>query len=148
MFRTKSPRAWKALCITSVLSFVCAAPLPAASAESAASAIARIRKGPHVAVPPPQRVQTSGPVGKGMTVENHTEFTLRVYFNGPVSRTIDVPSGQSAGVELVVGSYEVAAETPEGSVIPLYGMHTYSPRAHYWLKFFLSKRSIPQGPGI
>lgn len=109
-------------------------------AEGPADAIARIRGGPHVQMPPPQTAHASGGSGQGMTIENGTGYILRVHFNGPVIRSVDVPDGASVGVELVVGSYEVAAEVPGAPVTPFYGNQRYEPSTHYWLKFFVGTR--------
>jgi len=106
-------------------------------AEDPTDAIARIRSGPHVPMPPPETAHASGGPGKGMTIENGTGYTLRVHFSGPVNRTVDVTDGQSADVELAVSSYEVAAEVPGAPVTPFYGRQTYEPNFHYWLKFFV-----------
>jgi hypothetical protein len=51
---------------------------PAVSrAESPDEAIMRIRQGPHVPMPPPQMAYTSGLPGKGMSIENRTDYLLR-----------------------------------------------------------------------
>lgn len=110
------------------------------NAENPADAIARIRQGSYAQMPPPQTAYASGPAGKGMTIENGTGSLLRVHFSGPANRTVDVPNGQSADMELVVGSYEVAAEVPGTSIMLFYGTQTYQPNTHYWLKFFMETR--------
>lgn len=89
---------------------------------------------------PSQTAHASGPAGKGMTIENETGALLRVHFSGPANHTVDVSNGQSADVELVVGSYEVAAEVPGTAILPFYGSQTYQPNTHYWLKFFVETR--------
>lgn len=109
-------------------------------AESPADAIARIRRGPHGQMPPPQTAHASGPAGKGMTIENGTGHLLRVHFSGPTNWTVDVPDGQSVGVDLVVGSYEVAGEVPDAAIMPFYGTQVYQPNTHYWLKFFVQTK--------
>jgi hypothetical protein len=110
------------------------------NAENPADAVARIHRGPHVQMPPPQTAYASGQAGKGMTIENGTGYLLRVHFSGSMNRTVDVPNGQSVGVELVVGSYEVAAEVPGTSIMPFYGTQTYQLNTHYRLKFFVERR--------
>lgn len=98
------------------------------SAESPTEAISRIRSGAHAQMPPPQTAYASGAADKGMTIENGTGYLLKIHFDGPVSRTVDVPNGQSAGVELVVGRYQVAAEVPGSQVVPFYGEQSYQPK--------------------
>lgn len=109
-------------------------------AESPSEAISRIRNGTHTQMPPPQTAYASGPMGKGMTIENGTGYLVKVHFDGPVSRTVDVPTGQSVGVDLVVGSYHVAAEVPGSRIVPFYGEQIYQPHTHYWLKFFVQRK--------
>lgn len=110
-------------------------------AETTEDAIQRIRAGQHVAMPPPTSTAASGPAGKGMTIENESGHTLHVHFSGPVTRTVVVPNGQAAGVELAVGRYQVAAEIPQSRIVPFYGEQAYEPNTHYWLKFFVRQRS-------
>ena len=115
-------------------------------AESPAEAIARIRHGSHVQMPSPRMERASGPAGKGMTIENGTGSLLRVHFSGPTNRSVEVAGGRAAGVELVVGRYEVAVEMPGTPIIPLYGKQMYRPNTHYWLKFFVEKRAAGKRP--
>jgi hypothetical protein len=119
--------------------FVVALPL-IADAETPGEAIARIRGGPHSSMPPPERAPATGPAGKGMTIENGTGHPLRVHFEGPVTRTVEVADGRSADVALAVGRYQVAGEVPGSSILPFYGEQTYEPNTHYWLKFFVRTR--------
>lgn len=104
-------------------------------------AIERIKKGPHSTLAPPEVSHTNGPVGKGMTLENHTPFALVFYFLGPTQNTIEIAAGKTADIALVVGKYEVAVEAhnPPGVIVrPFYGHHDYGPDAHYWLKLYTS----------
>jgi hypothetical protein len=112
----------------------------AGHAETPVDAVARIRSRPHSAMPPPQMAHATGAAGKGMTIENGTGHLLLVHFSGPVSTSVEVPDGGSAGVELAVGSYEVAAEVPNSTIVPFYGKQSYQHRRHYWLKFFVQSR--------
>ena len=112
-----------------------------AAAESSAEAIARIRDGPHGRMPPPQMAHATGGPGKGMTIENGTGHLLRVHFNGPTTQTVAVPNGQSAGLDLAVGTYEAAAEVPETPIMPFYGKQAYKQRTHYWLKFYVGAQT-------
>lgn len=130
--------------LTALLALVTAAVIGVtphvSDAESPADAIKRIRRGPHMQMPPPQAAYASGGSGKGMTIENGTGYLLHVHLSGPINRTVDVPNGQSVGVDLVVGSYEVAAEVPDAPIMPFYGNQTYEPNHHYWLKFFVETK--------
>jgi len=104
-------------------------------------AIERIKKGPHSTLASPEVSYTDGPVGKGMTLENHTPFTVIFYFLGPTQNTIEIAAGKTADIALVVGTYEVAVEAhnPPGVIVrPFYGHHDYGPNAHYWLKLYTS----------
>jgi hypothetical protein len=76
-----------------------------------------------------------------MTIENGTGHLLRVHFSGPITRTVDVPNGTSAGVDLAVGRYEVAAEVPQAPIVPFYGKQEYRANTHYWLQFFVRARA-------
>ena len=112
-------------------------------AETPGQAVDRIKNGQHSTLPPPQSQYTDGPVGDGMTLENHTRFTMVFYFTGPTDKAVRVAPGKSVGVALVVGTYEVAVEaknTGNVRVIPFYGRQEYGPDAHYWLKVYLQQR--------
>lgn len=134
-----SPATLAALLLLAAVAIVGALPRVGSAEENPAAAIARIRHGPHAQMPPPQTAYAGGPTGKGMTIENGTGYLLRVHFSGPVNQTVDVPDGQSVGVELAVGSYEVAAEVPDAPIMPFYGTQTYQSNMHYWLKFFVEQ---------
>jgi hypothetical protein len=147
IIKTGRKRAWSFRSFE-IASFVVAAtliiigPTPIAGyAQTVAAAIARIRSGPHAEMPPAQAAVANGPEGEGMTIENGTAYPMRVYFSGPIQRSVSVPKGRSAGVELVVGNYEVAVEvvgeTPGVRIMPFYGRQTYEGNTHYWLKFYL-----------
>jgi hypothetical protein len=112
------------------------ASLPSACAD-AASAMQRIRSGPHSSMPMPETATAYGNEGEGMTIQNGTNKTLYVYFVGPVQKTVVIKPGATAGVSLVVGNYEVAVEIPNAHVTPFYGKQSYKSDTHYWLKFFL-----------
>lgn len=111
-----------------------------AFAESTVDAIQRIRQGAYTPMPPPMSTYATGPAGQGMTIENGTDYRLHIYFSGPVSRTVIVPDGESEGVDLVVGRYQVAAEVPGSSIMPFYGDQMYEPSTHYWLKFYVQQQ--------
>ena len=96
-----------------------------------------IKHGKYATMPKPMRAEATGPFGKGMTIENGTGHTLLVHFDGPITKTVEVPDRKSVGAELAVGSYEVAAEVPESSILPFCGIQHYEPDTHYWLKFYV-----------
>lgn len=105
-------------------------------------AIDRIKRGPHSSMPPATSQYSDGPVGKGMTLENHTPFNLVFYFKGPVLDMAKVPAGKTADIALVVGRYELAVEAepkPGVQVQPFYGKHGYEANAHYWLKLWMKE---------
>ena len=122
-----------------LLAFVLASLAPVAFGD-ASSAIQRIKSGPHSSMPTPEQANATGNAGEGMTIENGTGQTLYVYFDGPVSRSVKIPSGSSIGVALTVGSYEVAGEIPKSNITPFYGTQTYEANTHYWLKFYVGTR--------
>lgn len=105
------------------------------SDDTADKAIARIRSGKFVPIPPATSAPASAEAGRGLDVENDTGQTLLVHFRGPVSRTATVPAGQSVGIDLAVGEYEIAAEVLAADLTPFYGRQSYAPSTHYWLKF-------------
>lgn len=103
-------------------------------------AIERIKKSQYATIPKPVKAPAAGLAGKGMTIENGTYKTLGIYFNGSSSKKAEVPQGESLGIDLVVGNYEVAAEVPDSKIIPFYGFQKYESGYHYRLKFYLEKR--------
>ena len=111
------------------------APAATSADDETRGAIERIRSSRHTSMPEPNKAHASGPQGQGMTIENKTPHSLWVYFNGPVSRTVEVTANASIGVELAVGQYEVAAEIGGSDIVPFYGKQSYDPNAHYWLTF-------------
>ena len=117
-----------------------AAVTPTVEAETTEDAIQRIRAGRHVAMPTPTSTAAFGPAGKGMTIENQSGHMLHDHFSGPVSRSVVIPSGQTAGVELSIGRYQVAAEVPQPRIVPFYGEQAYETNTHYWLKFFVRQQ--------
>ena len=113
--------------------------------ETPEEAIRRIQAGQHTPIPAPTTAPASGPEGKGMTVENTTGYTVRVYFSGPASRKVVVPDRRSESVDLSVGEYQIAAEVPDSPIVPFYGRQAYQPSTHYWLKFYTQRvESAPQ----
>jgi len=86
------------------------------------AAINRIKNGRHETMPAPTAV---------------TANTLYVYFSGPTTRTVTIPTGSKAGVTLDVGSYQVAAEIPNSDIRPFYGAQSYASNTHYWIKFYV-----------
>ena len=111
-----------------------------ASDPAAGDAIDRIRRGNHTTLPTVEEAPAAGPVGKGLTVENHSPFTLQLYFRGPMSHSITIAPGESHGLELLTGEYEVAAEALHAPVVPFYGRQSYAPNTHYWLRFYSATR--------
>lgn len=101
-----------------------------------ATAIDRIRGGPHSRLPDLEKRIATGPVGRGVTIENGTSQVLTAYFRGAVVRTVEIQGQASTDVELTVGRYEVAAEMRDGGALPFYGELIFESDAHYWLRFF------------
>lgn len=124
-----------ALSITVIAFFIIG--VQSALAGQTEDAINRIKNSQHSTMPAPAQAPAYGASGKGMTIENGTEYALMIYFIGPTTRTVTVPKNESVGVELAVGSYEVAAEVKDANVVPFYGTQDYKPNMHYWLKFYL-----------
>jgi hypothetical protein len=52
--------------------------------------------------------------------------------------TVIVAPGQSMEADLAPGQYQVAAEIPNSSVRPFYGVQTYEPRSRYLERFYVS----------
>lgn len=90
--------------------------------------IEKIRNGEHVPFPPIQAVggDPSRSSGTGaFAVKNDTAYTLTVLFSGPTERRLEVAPGGSISIDLLPGSYKVAARVSAPDVSPSYGEHVF-----------------------
>jgi len=92
--------------------------------------IERIRSGEHASFPPIQPIggpsSSASPSGIGaFAVKNDTAYTLTVLFSGPTERRVDIAPGASVSIELLPGSYKVAARVNAPDVSPSYGEHVF-----------------------
>jgi hypothetical protein len=101
------------------------------------SEIAKIRGGPHRAMPNPQATPAAQGNGSWVTVKNDSQFDLWVYYAGPVSLSIHIgANGTSAPGSLLPGQYEVAARLSSSpSTMTFYGIQSYSPATQYSVNF-------------
>jgi hypothetical protein len=100
--------------------------------------IAKIRNGPHEAMPAAQSSQASLGGQTGMTIENGTGYTLYFYLSGPSSQSLQIPPNSSQTLNVPPGQYEVAAKVSDPSVIPYYGNDNYAPNSQYSHHFYVS----------
>jgi hypothetical protein len=100
--------------------------------------IERIRSGSHSAMPPAQRSAPSGFGGRTtMTVNNSTRYTLSVYFDGPVAKSLSIAPNASQTVELTAGAFYVAGRVDTVDVLPFYGEEKYDGSMQYIVTFYI-----------
>lgn len=91
--------------------------------------IEKIRTGEHVSFPPIQPIGGSpSRSSSGMSafaVKNDTAYTLTVMFSGPTERRLEVGPGESISIDLLPGSYKVAARVNAPDISPSYGEHVF-----------------------
>ncbi len=103
--------------------------------ESVSSAIDRISHGRYQELPAPRSSTASEDQKMGWSVTNDTDYTLHVYLNGPVSREISIPSGETRSLDIPAGSYRIAASVNDPNVDPFYGRRTL-PEGTRWTSTF------------
>jgi hypothetical protein len=80
-----------------------------------------------------------------LTVKNSTQHELSVFFDGPIARRITLPAGASQDVDLMPGSFRVAARVNRASdsdvvdILTFYGEQAYQSSAVYTLAFSASR---------
>lgn len=100
--------------------------------------IEKIRSGIHSQMPPAQRSALSGSGGRTtMSVNNSTRYNLSVYFDGPVSKSLNIPPNQSQTVDLAAGDFHVAGRVDAVDVLPFYGEETYGNSMQYAVTFYI-----------
>ncbi|MEO8592191.1 MAG: OmpH family outer membrane protein [Candidatus Solibacter sp.] len=110
------------------------------SAGGVSATIARIEAGRHASMPAMQKGSGSGPI----TVQNDTSSTLTVYFSGPADRKEVVSAHGKVTVPLGPGSYKVAGELADKSVLPFFGVRQYS--GGETEQFFIDLAGRPAAP--
>ncbi len=113
--------------------------VPQTDGKDAESAIDRIRRGQHSPMPQAERAPAGVSGSGGVTLENGTNYTIRVYFGGPASRTITIAPRSSTKVDLGVGLYRDAAEVLRSTILPFYGYHYQERNADYHVKFYVTQ---------
>jgi hypothetical protein len=58
-------------------------------------------------------------------IENGTQYTLTLYYNGPTTKIIDILPGQSVKIRLGKGAYSIVAKVNDTSVKEFYGTQIY-----------------------
>jgi hypothetical protein len=102
-------------------------------------AIKRIQGGQYSPMPPAQVFVRSGTGSPRLTIENGTQYEIRVYLSGPETHTVSVPAGGSSVLDLTAGAFKLAAEIPNSSIIPFYGEQTFNGGAAYVEKFYIQR---------
>jgi len=96
--------------------------------------IRSIRARNPITVPFPDAITSEPSQTPRIEIYNNTGSYLMIYFRGPSPRQVRVRPGASESVVLTAGSYEVAAEVDDPSVLPFFGLHQYD-REGYRLGF-------------
>lgn len=107
--------------------------------DNAGKEIARIRGGQHAALPRPVTSPVSRTSNQGLTIENHTGHVLKVYFAGSSSKTVTIPEGKEAELNLDAGEYELAAEIVDGRLLPFYGKQSFESGKRYRFRFSVGR---------
>ncbi|MGA2903179.1 MAG: hypothetical protein ABSD98_05085 [Candidatus Korobacteraceae bacterium] len=114
--------------------------IPQSSASSVESAIDKITQGAHQELPPPVQTQVSPGQNPGWSIENATAYQLHLYLSGPVERDYVIPQGSSIAIDLPPGSYRIAAEVSDKSVIPFYAVRQLNANARWSSHFYIAPR--------
>lgn len=102
-------------------------------------AIGRIRAGRYAPMPAAQASARSGLGSPRLTIENGTQYELRVYLSGPAARSVSIQAGASAVLDLAAGSFKLAAEIPNSSILPFYGEQTFNNGTAYVERFYVQR---------
>jgi len=87
---------------------------------------------------PQAQASRSGSSGAPPTlvIQNHTQFDLSILMDGPTSRSISVPAGDTLpAAEILPGSYRVLGRANAPNVLPFLGTQQYSGGSAYTLSF-------------
>jgi len=102
------------------------------------AAIDRLRRGPHSTIPPAETSRgAAGTSATLLTINNGTNYGLRVYLTGPERKTIQVPPSSARTVEISPGQYEVGGELAGAGVVPFYGVQNFAPGTVYQQRFYI-----------
>jgi hypothetical protein len=105
-------------------------------AAAVSAAIERIRGARHASMP--DEKCSSGESGTTLTVENGTNLLIRYLLKGPTSQAVTVEPSLSIKVTLTPGTYQVAAEIPNSSMMPFYGERTFNAGTQCRQLFYMS----------
>lgn len=97
----------------------------AANKSAVGSAIDKVSQGPHQELPPPAQSSAVGQ-GPGWTFENASGQQLVLYLSGPTQRQYKVSNGQTILMKLFPGTYRIAVEVSDTSVLPYYAVRQLS----------------------
>jgi tetratricopeptide (TPR) repeat protein len=100
-------------------------------------AIGRIRAGRYAPMPAAQASAGSAVGSPRLTIENATQYELHVYVSGPQARSFSIQAGASTVVDLAAGTFRLAAEIPNSSVLPFYGEQTFNNGTAYVERFYV-----------
>jgi hypothetical protein len=117
-----------------------ASTIPQSTASSIESAIDKITQGAHQELPPPVQTRVSPGQNPGWSIENATAYQLHLYLSGPVERDYVIPQGSSIAIDLPPGSYRIAAEVSDKSVIPFYAVRQLNANARWSSHFYIAPR--------
>jgi hypothetical protein len=104
--------------------------------------VEKIRNSRYAPMPPAQLSRPTGSADGGrttMTVKNSTQYSLTVYFDGPVSRSLSLSPGSTQTVALAPGLFHVAGRVEASNVLPFYGDETYKSSAQYDITFYIGR---------
>lgn len=102
------------------------------------SRIDQIAGGPHQELPQPAQSAIATNQNPGWLVENATGYQLHLYSSGPTEREYTIQNGSSIDINLPAGSYRVAADVSDKSVLPFYAVRQLSAGTRWKSHFYLA----------
>jgi hypothetical protein len=93
------------------------------------AAVDRIGKGKNSPLPDPKRSPVAG--ASTLRFENRTQFTISLYLGGMTHQAWTVSPSSSVAAILIPGTYEIAAEIPGSSLMPMYSKQVFQADSRY-----------------
>lgn len=110
------------------------------TADTVSSAIERIANGQHQELPQPIQVPLTAGQTPGWLIENATAYQLHLYLSGPVQHSYVIQTGGAMTIDLPPGSYRIAADVPDKSVLPFYAVRQLNADTRWKSHFYIARQ--------
>jgi len=113
---------------------------PTSGGDTIDAAIDSIARGPHQDLPQQSAQRLAPGERTGWSVENGTGYDVQLYVSGPEKQQFAIPNGGSITINLIPGTYRIAATVSDVAVKPFYAVRQLEGQTRWASHFYIARQ--------